>query len=258
MGYIEEQNIKTMDAIAVIPARYDSSRFPGKPLVQIAGKSMLQRVYKQVKKYKGIDRIIIATDDERIYKHAIDFADLVFMTSKYHQSGTERCAEVVEILQKNGYQAPRVVINVQGDEPFIHPEQIGLVHHCFDEADVEIATLVKVIEDEATLFDPNVVKAVIGQKQQALYFSRSPIPFLRGVRKQHWLKEHTFYKHIGLYGYHANVLKKIVKLKMGALERAESLEQLRWLQNGFEIQTMVTERESLSIDTPEDLERLPI
>jgi len=247
-----------MKAIGVIPARYASTRFPGKPLARIGGKSMVQRVYLQAKKYKGLDRVVVATDDERIFAHVKEFADGVLMTSNLHLSGTERCAEVVDLLEKQEGKIPDIVINIQGDEPFIHPMQISLVHHCFDDPKVEIATLVKRIEDEQVLFDANVVKVVTNAYDMALYFSRMPIPYFRGVRKANWLKEHTYFKHIGLYGYRTKTLRELAKLRRSALEKAESLEQLRWLEHGFVIQTAVTERESISVDTPGDLERLPV
>ncbi len=235
----------------IIPARYASTRFPGKPLVLIDGKTMIQRVYEQSKKSKLLNRVVVATDDERIYNHVIAFGGEVLMTASYHQSGTERCAEVAEKIIADAY------INIQGDEPYIHPEQIDEVALLLQKHEVEIATLVKQISDCEELFNINKPKVVIGNNNRALYFSRQTIPFLRDVEQKEWLNHHTFYKHIGIYGYKRKSLLEIVKLPISSLEKAEALEQLRWIENGYNIYTSVTNLESYSVDTKDDLKTLP-
>src|SRR6478735_7591134 len=237
-----------MSVLAVIPARYASTRFPAKPLVDIAGKSMIRRVYEQVKQCSAVQDVIVATDHKLIYDHVIAFGGKVIMTKEEHPSGTDRCYEV---LQKAGGNYD-FVVNVQGDEPFIKPEQITQLVSVLTK-NTELATLVKKIEDEETLFNVNVPKVILNEKGEALYFSRQTIPFIRGKEKNTWLKEHTFYKHIGIYAYRSDILAKITALAPSALEKAESLEQLRWLENGYKIQTAVTTFENIGIDTPEDL-----
>lgn len=236
-----------MKTLGIIPARFASTRFPGKPLALIGGKTMIERVYAQCQKSSLTD-IIVATDDERIYDHVKSFGQVI-MTSTHHQSGTDRCQEVIEKLPKT-YD---YVINIQGDEPFIDPAQINLLYSLLN-GETEIATLIKKIENPEHLFNSNVVKVVKGVTNQALYFSRSPIPFVRGKSEKDWLFNQTFYKHIGLYAYRTDVLKRISALKPSALEKAESLEQLRWLENGYSILTAETEIETFGIDSPEDLE----
>jgi 3-deoxy-manno-octulosonate cytidylyltransferase (CMP-KDO synthetase) len=235
-----------MNILGIIPARYHSTRFPGKPLSLIGEKLMIERVYTQSIK-SSLNDVIIATDDSRIYNQAKAFG-WVMMTGDHHQSGTDRCQEVVEKLgDKFDY-----VINIQGDEPFIDPEQINsLVSHL--NGKTEIATLIKKIEKPEHLFNPNVVKVVKGTANQALYFSRSPIPHVRGKSEQEWLDNQIFFKHIGLYAYRTDILKKITALKQSALEKTESLEQLRWLENGYAITTVETNLETFGIDSPEDL-----
>ena len=240
-----------MKTLAVIPSRFASTRFPGKPLVEIDGKSMIQRVYEQVQKAKQVNKIIVATDDERIFKHVKSFGGEVEMTRHDHPSGTDRCAEVA--FQNTDYE---LVINVQGDEPFIKPEQIDELVIAFQQKEAEgcgIGTMIKEIESTQDLFNPNVVKAVKGKRNSALYFSRQAIPFFRGIDQKEWLKSHTFYRHIGMYIFRSDVLQQITKLPVGKLENAENLEQLRWLENGFSIYTKETKFESFGIDTPEDL-----
>lgn len=238
-----------MRILVVIPARFNSTRLPGKPLVMIGGKSMIQRVYEQVLKCEAVDRALIATDDSRIEDAVKIFGGNVMMTSPSHLSGTSRCAEAVEKLPDQF----DVLINVQGDEPFIAPKQVGQLIRCFDDASVNIATLVKQISNQEELTNHNVVKVVTGTSQQALYFSRSPLPHLRGVAADKWMSAGIFYKHIGIYGYRTSVLQQLVQLPENNLEKAESLEQLRWLANGFRIQTALTDAETISVDTPEDL-----
>ncbi len=239
-----------MKVVGIIPARYASTRFPGKPLVEIAGKTMIQRVCEQAAK-SNLDEVIVATDDVRIADCVKGFGGKVIMTDESHPNGTCRCEEALNQLDV-AYDS---VVNVQGDEPFIEPEQINQMIDLLKQG-AEIATLVKKIEDEATLNDTNKPKVVIGETGRALYFSRQTIPFLRDVPKSEWLNTTAFYKHIGIYGYQSAVLKKLVLLKPGKLEDLEKLEQLRWLENGFAIMTSETTFETIGIDTPADLEKL--
>ncbi|MCZ4222880.1 3-deoxy-manno-octulosonate cytidylyltransferase [Pedobacter rhodius] len=237
--------------IGVIPARFASTRFPGKPLVDIAGKSMIQRVYEQASKAESLSKVVIATDDERIAEAVKRFGGEFAYTASTHQSGTDRCAEAIE--QFPGFD---IVINIQGDEPFIAPAQIDLLASCFTEEKVQLATLIKSIDDQETVLNPNSPKVVIDVNGRAIYFSRSPIPFIRNGEPKVWAEKHLFYKHIGIYGYRTESLKAITKLPPSSLELAESLEQLRWIENGFYIQTKITDLETVAIDTPEDLEKL--
>lgn len=242
---------KKMKVIGIIPARYASSRFPGKPLIDIAGKSMIQRVYEQVKSAGCLHEVIVATDDDRIAEHVRSFAGNVVITSTTHQSGTDRCAEVVSKI--SGFD---IAINIQGDEPFINPLQIELLTSCFSKEDTQIATLVKKIYTADELFNVNIPKVVRNIHDQAIYFSRQTIPYLRGIEQEHWLSNHSFYKHIGIYGYRTAVLTELTKLPLGDLEKTESLEQLRWIEHGYKIQTAETQHETIAVDTKEDLERI--
>lgn len=246
-----------MKVLGVIPARYASTRFPGKPLAIIAGKSMIQRVYEQCSLCRLLDEVVVATDDERIFDHVAGFSGRVFMTSSTHSSGTERIGEVLQIMGRDdpGKQFD-VVVNIQGDEPFIAPEQIEKVVTCFREPKTEISTLIMPVTEPAVLFNPNVVKVVVNRNGNAMYFSRQPIPYIRGTEPREWLQYHTFYKHIGIYAFKTQVLELIVNLSPSPLEKAESLEQLRWIENGFSIMTSVTDLETVAIDTPEDLLKL--
>jgi 3-deoxy-manno-octulosonate cytidylyltransferase (CMP-KDO synthetase) len=238
-----------MNFIGIIPARYESSRFPGKPLALLNGKPIIRWVFENVT--QALEHVWVATDDDRIFKAVTDFGGNAVKTSLHHQSGTDRCAEAARLLsEKTDFD---VVINIQGDEPFIQPEQINLLKSCFAEK-TEIATLIKKIENTGELFNPNRPKVVIDNCQNALYFSRSPIPFVRGYDQDNWLEKNTFWSHIGMYAYKADVLQKITKLTPGHLEQVESLEQLRWLENGYSIKTAVTIHQSLGIDTPQDLQ----
>lgn len=239
-----------MKIIGIIPARFASTRFPGKPLVDIQGKSMIQRVYEQCLLSKSLSAIIIATDDARIFDHVESFGGKAFMTSPEHQSGTDRCAEIIESNTTYKWDA---VINIQGDEPYIHPEQIDLLCEVLVEHKAPIATLVKKISSPDELFNHNNVKVVLNNKMDAIYFSRSPIPYNRNYPEQEWLKNSVYYKHIGIYGYQVDVLKVISKLDKTNLEVTESLEQLRWIENGYTIKAAVTSLESIAIDTPSDL-----
>jgi 3-deoxy-manno-octulosonate cytidylyltransferase (CMP-KDO synthetase) len=237
-----------MKVLGVIPARYASTRFPAKPLVDIAGKSMIQRVYEQVKKASGLTQVIVATDHTEIYNHVESFGGAACMTREDHVSGTDRCYEALT-LQKDSFD---YVINVQGDEPFIQPAQIELLASRLDGA-TEIATLVKAIDQPGQLFNTNVVKAVISTTGKALYFSRATLPHIRNTPEAAWMDKHIFYKHIGMYAYRADILKQLTTLPVSLLEKAESLEQLRWLENGFTITIAETRQETVGIDTPEDL-----
>ena len=237
--------------IGIIPARYASTRFPGKPLVDIAGKTMIQRVYEQASKAESLSKVVVATDDVRIADEVKRFGGEFIFTSTNHQSGTDRCAEVIETLP--GYD---IVINIQGDEPFIEPAQIELLASCFTEEKVQLATLIKSIQSQESVYNPNSPKVVIDVNGRAMYFSRSPIPFIRNGEPGVWAEKHQFYKHIGIYGYRTESLKAITKLPPSSLEIAESLEQLRWIENGFYIQTKITDLETVAIDTPEDLLKL--
>jgi len=238
-----------MKIIGIIPARYSSSRFPGKPLANIAGKTMIQRVYEQCKSAASLHEVIIATDDQRIYEHVQSFAGNVMMTSSTHESGTDRCAEVASKL--NGFD---IAINIQGDEPFIDPQQIDLLASCFENPKTQIATLVKRIENIDDLFNENKPKVVLNKKGEAVYFSRQAIPFQRGVDKKEWLDKRPYYNHIGIYGYRIDILKEITNLPVSDLESMEALEQLRWIDNGYHIQTALSNHTNDAIDTPEDLQ----
>ncbi len=242
-----------LKTIGIIPARYASSRFPGKPLVNIAGKTMIQRVYEQAHKSGSLNEVVVATDDDRIFSHVRDFGGKALMTSPAHQSGTDRCAEVLTI--HTGFD---VAINIQGDEPFIDPAQIDLLVACFEKQDVCIATLIKKIATTEELFNTGIPKVVVDHMGKAIYFSRQTIPFQRNAPSQDWLHLHPYYKHIGIYGYRADTLAALTKLGVSTLEKAEALEQLRWIENGYAIQTAETTLETLSVDTPEDLEKIKV
>lgn len=240
-----------MKFIGIIPARYQSSRFPGKPLVNIKGKPMIQWVYENAQ--KALDRVFVATDDERIFNAVKAFGGEVVNTLSTHQSGTDRCAEAAgKIAEEYDFD---VVINIQGDEPFIKPEQVESIKSCFDDREVEIATLVKKIENGEELFNPNRPKVVIDRKQNALYFSRSPIPFNRNEEdKANWHLKNKCWAHIGMYAFRYETLCDLTKLGQTPLELAECLEQLRWLESGYKIRTAETTVQTIGIDTPEDLE----
>lgn len=238
--------------IGIIPARYDSTRFPGKPLAMIGGKMMIQRVWERVSSV--LEHVIVATDDERIIKAVESFGGEAVMTSKEHRSGTDRCNEAY-IKAGNGED---VIINIQGDEPFIMPEQITGVMKCFDDSTTQIATLVRPFSAERSyqeLEDWTTPKVVVSEDMTALYFSRSIIPFVRGKEVKDWAQVHQFYTHVGMYAYRAEVLNEITKLPQSSLELAESLEQLRWLQNGYKIKVGTTDCPTIGIDTPEDLQK---
>lgn len=241
-----------MKFIAIIPARYASTRFPAKPLAMLGGKRVIERVYEQV---AGVlDDAVVATDDERIFDAVQAFGGKVEMTSTEHRSGTDRCWEA---YCKQGGEFD-VVVNVQGDEPFIQPSQLLALKSCFDNESIDIATLVKPFAESdglEALENPNSPKVVLDNEGRAVYFSRSVIPYLRGVERERWLAEHTFYKHIGIYGFRTDVLRTVTALPQSTLEKAESLEQLRWLENGYKIGVGISNVETIGIDTPEDLAR---
>jgi 3-deoxy-manno-octulosonate cytidylyltransferase (CMP-KDO synthetase) len=237
----------------IIPARYASSRFPGKPLAMIGNKSMIQRVYEQAA--KSVSLVYVATDDKRIYDAVMNFGGKAVMTSEDHRSGTDRCAEAADLIARETGRRIDFVINIQGDEPFIKPEQIDLLMHCFRDENVQIATLVRKAEPGEDIFNPNQPKVIINTEGDAIYFSRAAIPYQREGEKSEWTGKHGYYKHIGLYAYRTETLRRITKLAPSPLEIAESLEQNRWIENGLRIRTSVTIWESIGIDTPDDLER---
>ena len=240
-----------MKTLGIIPARYASTRFPAKALVDIYGRSMVQRVYEQAKKCAALNEVVVATDDARIFNHVEAFGGKAMMTSETHQSGTDRCAEVAAALPEFD-----VVINIQGDEPFTNPEQIAKVAALFTDVKTVLATLVKKIETLEELQNTNTPKVVLNNFSEAVYFSRSVIPHIRGQEIENWLQHYTFYKHIGIYGYRSGVLQEITKLPVSNLEKAESLEQLRWIENGYQIKVAETNIETLAVDTPADLENI--
>ena len=241
-----------MKILGIIPARYGSTRFPGKPLIDINGKSMIQRVFEQAKNCTSLNEVVVATDDQRIFDHVKSFNGNVEMTSDKHESGTDRCAEVMEKLDEKY----NVVINIQGDEPYIDPTQITQLCECFNDEITDIATLIKKIETTEDLFNENKVKVVKSSADFAIYFSRNPIPFVKGEVKENWLKVNTYFKHIGIYGYRAEVLQNITQMPLSILEKAEGLEQLRWLENGLFIKVAETQLEAIAIDSPEDLKKV--
>ena len=247
----------SISAIGIIPARYESTRFPGKPLVIIGDKSMIRRVYEQASGCSSLVKVIIATDDSRIFEHVLSFGGEVMMTSKEHTSGTSRLAEVIEKLTLEHPELHfDVAVNIQGDEPFIDPEQINKVIALFENDKVQIATLIKQISDGTDIFNPNVVKVVVDHNFKALYFSRSAIPHARGEDQMNWVLNQSYFKHIGLYAYHADLVKILATLPVAEIETAESLEQLRWLYHGYSISAAITDIETIGIDTPDDLLKL--
>lgn len=237
----------------IIPARYASSRLPGKPLCRIGDKTMIQMVYERA--FERLGTVYVATDDERISNAVRDFGGKVIMTSPNHQSGTDRCAEAVKKIMNNEGLEIDIVINIQGDEPFIRNEQIDLLVNCFSDPEVEIATLINKAETSEEIFNPNLPKVIVDNLMNAIYFSRSAIPYVRDTETSNWVLKHTFYTHQGIYAYRCDTLGIITTLCRTPLEMAESLEQNRWLENGFKIRTAVSELKSISIDTPEDLEK---
>ena len=241
-----------MKTLGIIPSRYASTRFPGKPLIDIGGKTMIQRVYEQTKKASSLSEVIVATDDVRIFDHINSFGGKVIMTANSHESGTDRCAEVLSKIDGSF----DVVINIQGDEPFINPEQINQLSSCFEDPKTDIATLIKKIDSVEDLLNPNRPKVDIDENSFAKMFSRNAIPEMLNVDKEEWISKQPYYKHIGIYGYRTKVLIEISKLSPSPLEIKERLEQLRWLEGGYKIKVATTTFEAVAIDTPDDLEKI--
>jgi len=241
-----------MNILGIIPARYASTRFPGKPLTDIKGKTMIRRVFENCK--ETLENVIVATDNNLIKNEVIQFGGNVIMTSDKHKSGTDRCAEALLKYEEKTGKSFDIIINIQGDEPFIQKEHLTKLIACFNDSKTEIATLISKTEFNADIFNPNKPKVIIDKNNYAIYFSRSPIPYLRNFKKEVWHQHHLFYRHLGIYAYRNEILKKITKLPVSGLEIAESLEQNRWIENGFKIKTDITDKSSMSIDTPEDLE----
>lgn len=241
-----------MKFLALIPARYASTRFPGKPLADLMGKPMIQHVYE--KAHAVFDACYVATDDVRIEQAVVAFGGKVVMTSEKHPSGTDRCREAWENVCRETGEQFDVVVNIQGDEPFVSREQLELIQHCFVDSRTDIATLVKPFGANEDIFNPNSPKVAVSAQGYALYFSRSVIPYQRGVEASLWQTSFKYLKHIGMYAYRTEVLREITDLPRGVLEQCESLEQLRWLENGYRIKVAETNAESLAIDTPADLE----
>jgi 3-deoxy-manno-octulosonate cytidylyltransferase (CMP-KDO synthetase) len=243
-----------MRFLGIIPARYASTRFPGKPLVDIAGKMMIQRVYERAAQV--LEEVWVATDDARIEEAVKGFGGKVVMTSEACPSGTDRCREAAERITATTERSFDVVVNIQGDEPFLHPEMLEKLTSCFDDEKADIATLANPAIYKEDLFNPSEAKVVFDKNKDALYFSRSPVPYVMEVDEADWLKHHTFYKHVGVYAYKMDVLRKITELPVSSLEATERLEQNRWLENGFRIRVEITDHESVPVDTPEDLKRI--
>ena len=239
-----------MKVVGIIPARYASTRFPGKPLALIKGKTMIRRVYEQALKSR-LDAVVVATDDVRIADEVMSFGGCYVLTDPNHRSGTDRCCEALDLLD-DSFDA---VVNIQGDEPFIDPGQINMMVDLIGRDDTQLASLAKPIRQEDELFSPNSVKVVMDKEGRALYFSRQPIPYMRNEETAEWLAKGSYYKHIGIYAYKAEALRKIAQMPMSDLEKSESLEQLRWLENGLDIHMGITDTENVSIDTPSDLEK---
>ena len=238
--------------IGIIPARYASSRFPGKPLADIGGMTMIERVYRQV--CKELDEVYVATDDNRIYDAVTAFGGKVVMTSANHKSGTDRVNEAYQTIDTEA----NIVINIQGDEPFVAPEQIAEIKSCFDDETTQIATLARQYDKSGGfegVFDPNKVKVIFDKSNYAIYFSRAIIPYVRNYKWQEWLDNSDFFIHVGMYAYRGEVLNQITQLPQSSLEIAESLEQLRWIENGYKIKVALTDSPTIGIDTPEDLEK---
>lgn len=238
--------------LGIIPARYASTRFPGKPLAMLGEKPMIQWVYEKAASL--FDHLLVATDDQRIYDTVVRFGGLAQMTSPEHKSGTDRCAEAAQLYEQKTGLHFEYVVNIQGDEPLIQPEQIQTLIDCIKVPGTGIATLIRSVEAKEELENPNVVKVVVDRSFQALYFSRAPIPYVRDSPAEQKNEKLYFYSHIGLYAFRREILDKVVKLPPAALEQAESLEQLRWMENEIPIRTAVTQLRSIGVDTPEDLE----
>ena len=237
-----------MKILGIIPARYASTRFPGKPLALIKGKTMIRRVYEQALR-SNLDAVVVATDDVRIADEVMSFGGRYVMTDPNHRSGTDRCREALDLMEEK-FDA---VVNIQGDEPFINPLQINMLCDLMQKDNTCLASLAKRIDSADELFSPNTVKVVMNANGNALYFSRNPMPFMRNVDREEWLAKGVFYKHIGIYAYKAETLRQVAAMQASSLEMAESLEQLRWLENGLSIRMGITEAENVSIDVPADI-----
>lgn len=250
MSYFRVPNRSTMKTLAIIPSRYASTRFPGKPLVDLEGKSMVRRVYERAS--QGADTVVVATDDDRIVQEVKSFGGKVVMTASHHNTGTNRCLEAYEIWKRETGEEYDVIINVQGDEPMLDPAGLRTLIYPFSDSDCEMSTLVCPATSVDELFNPNNVFVTMAHNGKALYFSRHPIPFVRGEEKENWLKKASFYRHIGLYAFRPCALRSFASMAMGDLEKAESLEQLRWLESGRDIYCGIVNEVSISVDTPED------
>ncbi|MCQ2251921.1 MAG: 3-deoxy-manno-octulosonate cytidylyltransferase [Bacteroidales bacterium] len=242
-----------MNILGIIPSRYASSRFPGKPLAMIGSKTMIHRVYLQAS--KAFSDVVVATDDQRIFNEVTSFGGNVVMTSESHQSGTDRCAEAARKYAEQSGKSFDAVINIQGDEPFVRPDQLTSLGNLFQDKTVELATLIKDAEPDE-VFNENAVKVIKNLKNEAIYFSRNTIPFMRGADKSQWHKLHNYYRHIGVYAYRYDVLQQITLLPQSSLELCEKLEQNRWLENGYKIKVVETDFVGLAVDTPEDLQKI--
>lgn len=243
-----------MSVLVVIPARYASTRFPGKPLAMLGGETIVSRVWRAVSAMDFVDKTIVATDDERILNHINETAGLpaAMMTAATHHSGTDRCGEVLQRLEQQGEHYD-IVINVQGDEPFVSEQQLKALAGCFNNGAADIATLCTPILSTEELLSPNNVKVVVGTNSQALYFSRQPIPYRRGVNQEQWLDGMTYLKHVGIYAFRADTLHEVCNLPAAKIEDCEKLEQLRWLAAGYRIAVRMTDHANIGIDTPADL-----
>lgn len=246
-----------MKIVGIIPARFASTRFPGKPLADVGGKPMIERVYEQAKKATSLSYVAVATDDERIAERVRSFGGNVILTSSTHQSGTDRCNEAIEHIKKDvGLTDEDVVINIQGDEPFIDPKALNALAAAFEDASVRIATLVRAMKTDTELFNANRAKVIVNKKGEAVYFSRQAIPFIREKAQEDWLTSYAYVKHVGTYAYQCSTLKEISSLPSSALEKAEMLEQLRWIEHGHKVLAIFTEYDNISVDTPEDLQNI--
>lgn len=243
-----------MQILGIIPSRYASTRFPGKPLAMIGSKTMIHRVYERAS--QAFDDVVVATDDQRIFDEVTNFGGKVVMTSEKHQSGTDRCAEAAKIYSAQTGKTFAAVINIQGDEPFVDPDQLRQLGSLFNDSSVEIATLVKRAKTSDEVFSENTAKVIVNTNNEAVYFSRSPIPFYRGKEREQWVTSHVYYRHIGVYAYRSDILQKITLLPQSGLELAERLEQNRWIENAYKIKVCLTDFEGLAVDTPEDLEKI--
>lgn len=242
-----------MRILGIIPSRYASTRFPGKPLAMIGSKTMINRVYLQAS--KAFSDVVVATDNQRIYDEVKKFGGNVVMTSENHQSGTDRCAEAATSYCRETGKTFDAVINIQGDEPFVRPDQLTSLGNLFEDPAVEIATLIKEAAPDE-VFNENAVKVITNLRDEAIYFSRNAIPFMRGKDKSEWHKNFTYYRHIGVYAYRYDVLQKITLLPQSSLELSEKLEQNRWIENGYKIKISRTDFQGLAVDTPEDLQKI--